>query len=116
MYRTVPTMSPALVSSSLSSALARPKSVTQTAPWGLGRAGPAQALQLVEHAVQALALDELHGVVVGALALADAEDRHDVRVVQPGHRPRLAAEALQVGGGPPALRRQHLQGDVPAER
>jgi hypothetical protein len=45
--------------------------------------------------------------------LADAEDRHDVGVVQPAGGLGLAAEAVQ-----PRLRRpqQHLQGDAPAER
>ncbi len=59
-------------------------------------------------------MDELHGVVVEVLRLADGEDRHDVGVMQPRSRPRLAAESLEVGRG--AAMRQHLQGDVPPQR
>ena len=58
-------------------------------------AGPgldvAAAPQLVDDDVEALPADELHRVVVDPLVLADAEDRHDVRVVQLRRRPRLAA-------------------------
>ena len=39
------------------------------------------------------ALDELHGDVVRPLHLAELEDGHDVRVLEPGRRPRLALEA-----------------------
>ena len=39
--------------------------------------------------------DELHDVVVDAFVLADAEDRHDVRVVQPGRGLGLAVEPEQ---------------------
>src|SRR5437762_6182619 len=42
----------------------------------------AQALQFVQDHVQPQALDILHDVVVQAVLLADAEDRHDVGVVQ----------------------------------
>ena len=43
--------------------------------------------------VEALAVDQLHGVVEVLAVLADVEDRHDVGVVQPRRRPRLALEA-----------------------
>jgi hypothetical protein len=72
--------------------------------------------QLVEDAVQALAVDKLHGVEVDAALLADAEDGDDVAVVQQRRRPRLAAEALQVPRGEQGVAGQHLQGDVPAQR
>ncbi len=207
MYRSVPTMSPVWVRSSLSAALARPKSVTQTlprpsssrfdgftsrcrTPWpcGIGQgvadldadaghappvlpagarrrrrlrpgraggsttsrrsraaasasagavskrpvrrewAAPAaeavprdrwrsphastgrrrpQLAQLGQHLVEPLALDELHDVVVQPVLLADAVDRHDVGVVQPRRRLRLALEPpqplrLQAGRAPAA--------------
>jgi hypothetical protein len=54
------------------------------------------ALQLVQDQVQRQPRDELHDVVVQAVLLADPEDRHDVGVVQPGRRPRLALEAAQL--------------------
>ena len=75
-----------------------------------------EPLDLAQDVVQALALDELHGVVVQALVLADAEDRHDVGVVQPGRGPGLAPEPLQPGRSRPAMEGQHLQGHVPAQR
>ena len=78
------------------------------------RAGPAEVPQLVQDAIQALAPDELHGEVVHALVLADAEDRHDVGMVQPRRRPRLAAESLEVGRGHEPGRRQDLERHVPA--
>jgi len=53
----------------------------------------AEPPHLLEHFIQPLPLDELHGVVVDAVVLADAVDRHDVRVVQPRRRPRLALES-----------------------
>ena len=94
----------------------RSASVPRTASGGRRVLLAAQAVQLVEDGVQALALDELHGVVVDAVVLADAEDRHDVGVVQPGRGPGLAAEPLQVGRPQQAVHGQHLQRDVPAQR
>ena len=44
---------------------------------------------------QAAALDELQRKVRPAVVLADLVDLHDVRVLQPGHRLRLGAEAGQ---------------------
>jgi hypothetical protein len=75
----------------------------------------AQPLQLRQDLVEPLALDELHDVIVQPVGLADAEDRHDVRVVQPRRRLGLAAEApqallVQQGGAG-----QDLEGHVPAE-
>ena len=65
--------------------------------------------------VQAAAGDQLHHVVMQAVLLADVEDGHDVGVVQPGRRLRLAAEPrpqLLVGE---QVRRQHLDGDAAAQ-
>ena len=67
--------------------------------------------------VQPLALDELHDVVVPPAVLADAEDRHDVRVVQPRRRPGLALEPLDHGAGSVSRRvGQDLQRHAAAER
>ena len=60
--------------------------------------------------------DELHHVVMDAVLLADAEDGHDVGVVQPGGRLRLAKKPLQARGRGHPGRRQDLQRHVPAER
>ena len=54
--------------------------------------------QGVNDPVQSLPGDELHHVIVDAVLAADAEDRDDVRVVEPGRRLRLAKEALQPRG------------------
>src|SRR5262249_37069307 len=56
----------------------------------------AQPPYLLQHGIQALTLDKLHGVVVNPLALADAEHRHNVAMMQLGGSPCLAAEAFQV--------------------
>ena len=48
--------------------------------------------------------------------LADAEDRHDVGVVQLGRRPRLALGTRSRLASSSSACRQHLQGDVPAQR
>ena len=72
--------------------------------------------RLVEDDGQALALDKLHGEIMDAVLTANAEDGHDVGVVQPGHRLGLALEACHrfpVGSGTEA---QHLQGHFAFER
>ena len=46
--------------------------------------------------VEPAPVNELHGVIGQARRLADVEDRHDVRVVQPRRGLRLAQEALEV--------------------
>ena len=61
-------------------------------------------------------MDELHDVVVQPVLLADAEDRHDVGVVQPCSGPRLTLEAGQLAGVEQGVVGQDLQGHVPAER
>ena len=82
------------------------------------RAAPAggQAFQLVQHLVESQPRDELHDVVVQPVLFADAEDRDDVGVVQPGGRLRLALEPLLLPGIAEELPRQHLEGHVSAER
>ena len=81
-----------------------------------GSQRPAEAADVGQHLVEPLALDELHGVVVDAVALADAEDGHDVGVMQPPGRLGLAAEAGKVRRVQQRRGRQHLEGHVPAER
>jgi hypothetical protein len=75
-----------------------------------------QTPQFPQHFLEALALDELHGVIVNAVVSADVVDRDDVGVVQPRRRTGLAAEALQADEVRRRLGRQHLQGDVAAQR
>ena len=72
--------------------------------------------ELVEDRRQAAALDKLHGVVVNALVAADAEDRHDVRVVQLRGGLGLDLEPLPLLGVDRRGERQHLQGNAPAQR
>jgi hypothetical protein len=77
--------------------------------------GP-QTAHLVQHGVQSLAVNELHGVVMDALVFADAEHRHDVGMVQPGRRAGLAAEALELLGLHQRTGGQDFQGHMAAER
>ena len=60
--------------------------------------------------------DELHGKVVQALMLADAEDWHDVGMVQPGRRAGLAAKPFQPRRVAEMVEGERLQGHVPAQR
>ena len=48
--------------------------------------------------------------------LADAEDRHDVGMVQPGRRAGLAPEPFQPGRVAQVMGGERLQGDVPPQR
>ena len=81
----------------------------------LGGFDAAQPLDLAKHGVQALALDVLHGVVVHAVVLADAEDRHDVGVVEHGRGAGLALEPLELARVAQAVLRQDLERHVPAQ-
>ena len=65
--------------------------------------------------VERPALDELHGQEVDAARLLHRVDRHDVRVVQRGHRAGLALESLEPFRARRHLRRQHLESHVAAE-
>ena len=60
-----------------------------------GGSGPARTQSLAER----LALDVAHDEEDEAARLADAVDRNDVRVREPGRRTRLAQEALARLGG-----------------
>ena len=72
--------------------------------------------QLVDDGGQAAAVDELHGVVVDPLVAADAEDRHDVGVVQLRGRLGLDLEPLALLGVDRRREREDLQGDPAAQR
>ena len=72
-----------------------------------------QPPQFPQHFIQTKAVDVLHGVVMQATLLAHAEHRHDVRMVQPGCRPRLAIESRLPRLVPDQLLGQHLQRHFP---
>ena len=61
-------------------------------------AAAAAVIQTAKNPVETDAVDELHHVVVIAVLFAHAEHRHDVRVVQPGGRLRLALKTLHAAG------------------
>jgi hypothetical protein len=79
-------------------------------PGHLGHAGPAAGEFL-----QGDPLNEFQDQEGAALVLAEGMDGADVGVVQRRGRPRLAQEESQPVGVPGVLRRQELQGDVPAQ-
>ena len=73
---------PVRIASATSAALTAP--LDRPRPAGeLALPVPRQAAQFLHHGVQPHAGDELHDVVVMAVVLSHAEDRHDVGVVQP---------------------------------
>jgi hypothetical protein len=82
---------------------------------GRPRCPSLQPAEFVDHRVDPLAADELHGVEVPAARLAGAEHRGDVGVVQPGGGLRLPPKPLQPPGVGQRLGRQHLEGDVPPQ-
>ena len=67
----------------------------------------------MEHGVQALAIDELHGVVVDIFVYTHTEDRDDVGVVQQCGGPGLAAKAFRAWGSWQRARVQDLEGHEP---
>src|SRR5439155_25431640 len=79
-----------------------------------GFALAAQAFDFAQHDIDSLALNELHRVVGQAASRADAEDWHNVTVVQPRRRLCLALEALQEHRPDQARIGQNLQGYMPA--
>ena len=76
----------------------------------------AQPPQVVEDLIQAMPLDELHGIVVHPLMLSHAVYRHDVAVVQPRRRAGLELKSLELGRTEPPIHEQDLERDVPAQR
>ena len=75
-----------------------------------------QSLDFVEDGVEPLPSDELHDVVVQAVVLADAEDGHDVRVMQPCRRAGLTPESFEPGRVAEMVEWQRLQCHVPSQR
>src|SRR5262245_19829922 len=73
---------------------------------------PQQAQNLVE----SLATDELHGVIVDALARVNVEDRNDVGVVKPGGSPCLAAKPTETQRIERRTERQDLKSNVATQR
>ena len=55
--------------------------------------------QLGDHGVQALSLDELHGVEADVTIVADLEDRHDIGVVQSWPRRGPRGETARASSG-----------------
>ena len=80
------------------------------------RLRPAEPPQFVEHAVEPLALDELHDVIGRLALLADAEDWHDVGVVELRRGPGLALESPAGPGVAEHLRGQDLERHMPPQR
>ena len=76
----------------------------------------AEPPQVVDDRVQAVPMDELHGIVVHSLVLAHAVDRHDVAMVQPPGRARFELEPLELGGAEPPGQREDLERDMAAQR
>ena len=64
------------------------------------RRPPARRQPALDQLLERRALDVLHRDVVGAVDLAAVEDADDVRVLEPGRRRGLAAEALDELAGP----------------
>ena len=73
------------------------------------------AAQVLDDRGQCLPLDVLHGVVVDAALAADAEDGHDVRVVQARGGLCFVLESLQLPGIERGGKRQHLERDAATE-
>jgi hypothetical protein len=80
------------------------------------RCDAAQSLHIFQDHLKALAVDELHGVVATAVLFADAINRDNVGMVQPGRRSRFALKALQVKRPAGLRRQQHLESHMPAQR
>ena len=76
-----------------------------------GRAVHRQSPRRVQLAVQAHAVDELHGQVAHPIELADVVDGHDVGVLEPGGDHGFALEAVHEIGLAEPGRGQALQAD-----
>ena len=69
---------------------------------------------VAQHAIEGLALDQLHHDPVAVVGLDDVVDVDDRRVVEARRHPRLAAEA-QLAGGVDGVRQQALDGQRPLQ-
>ncbi len=78
----------------------------------VGRRQPAFALEPV---VQRLSFEQRHGQKGRAAFLPDLEDRHDVVVLDGGHDPRFAQEALLDGRAGRQRGQDYLEGDQALE-
>ena len=77
--------------------------------------GAQRARQAVaQHAIERLALDQLHDDPVALVGLDDVVDVDDRRMVEARRHPRLAAEA-QLAGGVGGVRQQPLDGQRPLQ-
>ncbi len=74
-----------------------------------------QPLDLVDDGIEPEPRDELHGVVVEAVLLADAEDGDDVGVVQLGGCACLALEPFYLRRIGDRVSGEHFERDTPAE-
>src|SRR5262245_45251158 len=77
---------------------------------------PALAAQFDEYLIESLPLNELHGVEVSALVLADAEHRHDIRMMQTGSSLRFATKSLEMTNALQGNRRQYFECHVSPQR
>src|SRR5262249_6317645 len=83
---------------------------------GLSRVEESPELgKLVDNPVERLSDDELHGIEREITFPADLEDRHDVRVVQPGGSPGLGMKPLQRLVVAEHVAGKHLQGYAPSQ-
>ena len=94
----------------LACASARPSAISR-ASWTV-RSAARQAV--AQHAIEGLALDQLHHDPVAVVGLDDVVDVDDRRVVEARRHPRLAAEA-QLAGGVGGVRQQPLDGQRPLQ-
>ena len=71
--------------------------------------------KLVQAALEAAALDELHGEIGQAVDLADFVNGHDGRVIEVGRRFRLDLKAAQHPPRVHLVGQDHLEGDLAIE-
>jgi hypothetical protein len=94
----------------------RPLRVAQLGHGRIEQGIRARAAEVAKHLRERLTLDQLHGVEVAAVGLADGVDRDDVGVVQLGGGLRLALEPLDRLLREPEPGRQDLEGDPAIQR
>jgi hypothetical protein len=70
----------------------------------------------MQNGVQSAPIDELHGIEMEAIVLADPVNWNDVRVVQPGDRAGLAPKPLETIRVSEMMERQDLERHMPAQR
>jgi hypothetical protein len=70
---------------------------------------------MLEHSIEPAPLDSLHGVITKPADLSDVEDRHDVRVVQPGGGASLVQEPATGRGIGRGVQAKNLERHGPVE-